>query len=36
MRSEHFGKRLVFTALDGGEITSDAGVLLLRGRALST
>ena len=28
-----YGKRVVFAAFDGGEITSDAGVLLLRERA---
>ena len=27
MRFSHFGKRVVFAAFDGGEITSDAGVL---------
>ena len=30
MRFADYGKRVVFTALDGGEITSDAGVLLER------
>ena len=30
MRFSDFGKRVVFAAFDGGEITSDAGVLLLR------
>ena len=34
-RSKYFGKRVVFAAIDDGEITSDAGVLLLRERALS-
>ena len=29
MRFADYGKRVVFTAIDGGEITSDAGVLLL-------
>ena len=33
MRFADYGKRVVFAALDGGEITSDAGVLLLRERA---
>ena len=28
-----YGKRVVFGAFDGGEITSDAGVLLLREQA---
>ena len=28
MRFSHFGKRVLFAAFDGGEITSDAGVLL--------
>ena len=30
MRFADYGKRVVFAAFDGGEITSDAGVLLLR------
>ena len=29
MRFADYGKRMVFAAFDGGEITSDAGVLLL-------
>ena len=29
MRFADYGKRVVFAAFDGGEITSDAGVLLL-------
>ena len=33
MRFADYGKRVVFAAFDGGEITSDAGVLLLRERA---
>lgn len=33
MRFTDFGSRTVFAAFDGGEITSDAGVLLLRERA---
>ena len=33
MRFLDFGKRVVFAAFDGGEITTDAGVLLLRERA---
>ena len=33
MRFSNFGKRVVFAAFDGGEITSDAGVPLLRERA---
>ena len=33
MRFSDFGSRVVFAAFDGGEITSDAGVLLLRERA---
>ena len=33
MRFSDFGKRVVFAAFDGGEITSDAGVLLLREQA---
>ena len=33
MRFTDFGKRTVSAAFDGGEITSDAGVLLLRERA---
>ena len=33
MRFSDFGKRVVFAAFDGGEITTDAGVLLLRERA---
>ena len=33
MRFTDYGKRVVFAAFDGGEITSDAGVLLLRERA---
>ena len=33
MRFADDGKRVVFAAFDGGEITSDAGVLLLRERA---
>lgn len=33
MRYADFGSRVVFAAFDGGEITSDAGVLLLRERA---
>ena len=32
MRFADYGKRVVFAAFDGGEITSDAGVLLLRER----
>ena len=32
MRFADYGKRVVFAAFDGGEITSDAGVLLLRPR----
>jgi hypothetical protein len=34
MRYSDFGSRVVFAAFDGGEITSDAGILLLRERAL--
>ena len=33
MRFSDFGSRTVFAAFDGGEITSDAGILLLRDRA---
>ena len=33
MRFSEFGKRVVFAAFDGGEITTDAGVLLLREQA---
>ena len=33
MRFSDFGKRVVFAAFDGGEITSDAGVLVLREQA---
>ena len=33
MRFAGYGKRVVFAAFDGGEITSDAGVLLLREQA---
>ena len=33
MRFADYGKRVVFAAFDGGEITSDAGVLLLREQA---
>ena len=33
MRFSDFGKRVVFAAFDGGEITTDAGALLLRERA---
>ena len=33
MRFSDFGRRVVFAAFDGGEITTDAGVLLLRERA---
>ena len=33
MRFSDYGKRVVFAAFDGGEITSDAGVLLLREQA---
>ena len=33
MRFADYGKRVVFAAFDGGEITTDAGVLLLRERA---
>jgi len=33
MKFSDFGSRTVFAAFDGGEITSDAGVLLLRERA---
>jgi len=33
MRFSNFGQRTVFSAFDGGEITSDAGILLLRERA---
>ena len=33
MRFSDFGKRCVFAAFDGGEITSNAGVLLLREQA---
>ena len=33
MRFSDFGKRVVFAAFDGGEITSDADVLLLREQA---
>ena len=33
MRFSDFGKRVVFAAFDGGEITSNAGVLLLREQA---
>jgi len=33
MRFTDFGSRTVFAAFDGGEITSDAGILLLRDRA---
>ena len=33
MRFADYGKRAVFAAFDGGEITSDAGVLLLREQA---
>lgn len=33
MRFGDYGNRVVFAAFDGGEITSDAGVLLLRERA---
>ena len=33
MRFSDFGKRVVFAAFGGGEITSDAGVLLLRKQA---
>ena len=33
MRFADYGKRVVFTAFDGGEITSDAGVLLLHEQA---
>jgi hypothetical protein len=33
MRFSDFGSRVVLAAFDGGEITSDAGVLLLRERA---
>ena len=33
MRFSDFGKRVVFAAFYGGEITSDAGVLLLREQA---
>ena len=33
MRFADYDKRVVFAAFDGGEITSDAGVLLLRERA---
>ena len=33
MRFVDYGKRVVFAAFDGGEITSDAGVLLLREQA---
>ena len=36
MRFSDFGKRVVFAAFDGGEITSDAGVLLLREQARRT
>ena len=32
MRFADYGKRVVFAAFDGREITSDAGVLLLRER----
>ena len=33
MRFADYGKQVVFAAFDGGEITSDAGVLLLREQA---
>ena len=33
MRFSDYGKRVVLAAFDGGEITSDAGLLLLRERA---
>ena len=33
MRFADYGKRVVFASFDGGEITSDAGVLLLREQA---
>ena len=33
MRFADYGNRVVFAAFDGGEITSDAGVLLLREQA---
>ena len=33
MRFADYGKRVVFAAFDGGEITSDASVLLLRERS---
>ena len=33
MRFADYGKRVVFAAFDGGEITSEAGVLLLREQA---
>ena len=33
MRFADYGKRVVFAAFDGGEITSDAGVPLLREQA---
>ena len=33
MRFADYGKRVVFAAFEGGEITSEAGVLLLREQA---
>jgi len=33
MRFADFGSRTVLAAFDGGEITSDAGIILLRERA---